>query len=220
MYDSRDKFHIALGGSLTCKLDPRLQGLLFILSWQRKSHHLFVGNWEWGGDLYSWCSSGVSERCAMRWVPLSLCFPICKTWMVYQPPRILWEFHEQMPGEFLGQRKSLNVVLSFPHLSPPTPPAFSLRTSPLLSCLGLTLSNWSIQATLTQSSQLHFKTPSLFLSITSILILELMSIDGDVCAHLWPQNGCMCWLPLVSSSVEDRKQISCLKVVLCTWNSL
>ena len=103
---------------------------------------------------------------------------------------------------------------------PPCPPAFSLRTFPLLSGLGLTLSNWSIQTTLTQSSQLQFKTPPLFLSITSILILELMSIDGDVCAHLWPQNGCMCWLPLVSSSVEDRKQISCLKVVLCTWNSL
>ena len=45
---------------------------------------------------------------------------------------------------------------------PPCPPAFSLRTSPLLSCLGLTLSNWSIQTTLTQSSQLHFKTPPLF----------------------------------------------------------
>lgn len=145
-------------------------------------------------------------------------FPPAKCEWFYQPPRILWEFYEQMPGEFWGQRKSLNVVLSSSHLSPPS--AFSLRTSPLLSCLGLTLSNWSIQITLKQSSQLHFKTPPLFLSITRILILELMSIDGDVCAHLWPKNGCTCWLPLVSSSVEDRKQISCSKVVLCTWNSL
>lgn len=70
-----------------------------------------------------------------------------------------WEFHEHMPGEFWGQRKSANVVLSSPHLSPRS--AFSPRTSPLLSCVGLPLSYWSIQTTLTQSSQLYFR-PHLF----------------------------------------------------------
>ena len=116
-------------------------------------------NWGWRDDLDSWCSSGISERCAARWVPLSLCFPFCKTWMVLPASQDPWEFHGLMTGEFWGQRKSPNVVLSSPHLSPLS--AFSPRTSPLLSCLGLTLSYWSIQTTVTQSSQLYFR-PHLF----------------------------------------------------------
>ena len=54
-----------------------------------------------------------------------------------------------------------------------------------------------------------FQTPPLFLRIPPILILELMSIDCDICVRLWPKKGCMGWLPLVNSSAEDRKQISC-----------
>lgn len=54
-----------------------------------------------------------------------------------------------------------------------------------------------------------FHTPPLFLRTPPILILELMSIDCDICVRLWPKKGCTCWLSLVNSSAEDRKQISC-----------
>lgn len=120
-----------------------------------------------------------------------------------------WEFHERMQGEFPGWRRSTNV-------SPSSPPR-SLSLLPFLSALPLHpfaqqlefhAQQLEYSGNAYQVLSVTFQTPPLFLRTPPILILELMSIDCDICVRLWPKKGCTCWLSLVNSSAEDRKQIS------------
>lgn len=193
---------MAFSGSLVFKLDPRLQGLLFIPSCKE----IFTTSlWQTGkGEMTLSHSVALPFlNCVILdeslWAPL---FPLARCEEFCQPPRILGNFMS-------GCKESSGDGGGHQMLVPLLPSSVSLL--PFLSALPLHpfAQQLEYSENAYQVLSVTFQTPPLFLRTPPILILEWMSTDCDICVRLWPKKGCTCWLSLVNSSAEDRKQISC-----------